>query len=137
MLPTPSFLFTTCQIGAEAALKSEMARRDAGFHLAFSRPGFVTFKLPEDRRWRDELPRQAVFARTQGFSLGKVTGDDDAARATAFWQLAGAGLGIDCTSGNAIRPRPAFMAFSRRSLRWRSRSNERCLPRWQTSRSRR
>jgi 23S rRNA (cytidine2498-2'-O)-methyltransferase len=90
MVPSPSFLFTTCQVGAEGALKSEMARREAAFHLAFSRPGFVTFKLPEDRHRRDELPRQAVFARTQGFSLGKVTGEDDAARAAAFWQLAGA-----------------------------------------------
>jgi 23S rRNA (cytidine2498-2'-O)-methyltransferase len=89
-MPTsPSFLFITCQVGAEGALKGEMARREAEFHLAFSRPGFVTFKLPEDRRWKEELPRQAVFARAQGFSLGKVVGESDAARAAAFWQLAG------------------------------------------------
>jgi 23S rRNA (cytidine2498-2'-O)-methyltransferase len=86
----PVFLFTTCQVGAEGALKDEMARRGAGFHLAFSRPGFITFKLPDVRRQPHELPRQGVFARTQGFSLGKATGEDNTARAAAFWQLASA-----------------------------------------------
>jgi 23S rRNA (cytidine2498-2'-O)-methyltransferase len=88
MSASPSFLFTTCQVGAETALKQELTRRDEGFHLAFSRPGFVTFKLPDERRHRNELPRQPVFARTQGFSLGKITGESHAALATAFWQLA-------------------------------------------------
>ena len=39
-----SFLFAVCQIDAEKVLKEELAREHPGFHLAFSRPGFLTFK---------------------------------------------------------------------------------------------
>lgn len=88
MIPPASFLFATCQVGAEAALKSEVARRWPEFHLAFSRPGFVTFKLPADHDLRDDFALQSVFARTYGFSLGKATGDSPAALASAFCQLA-------------------------------------------------
>ena len=87
MPASPSFLFSTCQLGAEAALKAEMARREPDLHLAFSRPGFVTFKLPPDRKESD-VPWQSAFARTQGFSLGKSQGNT-ASLAAAFWQLAG------------------------------------------------
>ena len=45
----PRFLFATCQLGAEGALKAEVARR-CDFRLAYSRPGFLTFKLPPDAR---------------------------------------------------------------------------------------
>ena len=41
------FLFVTCQVGAEKAVKGEVAQRWPEFRLAFSRPGFLTFKLPE------------------------------------------------------------------------------------------
>ena len=44
----PEFLFITCQTGgAGAAVKEELARRWPDFRFAFSRPGFLTFKLPE------------------------------------------------------------------------------------------
>ena len=45
------FLFAVCQRGAEPALKSEVARMERGFRFAYSRPGFVTFRLPDDRVW--------------------------------------------------------------------------------------
>ncbi len=35
----PDFLFVTCQIGAEGAVKGELGRRWPGFRFAFSRPG--------------------------------------------------------------------------------------------------
>ena len=38
------FLFTVCQVGAEAALKQEVAREHPELKFAFSRPGFITFK---------------------------------------------------------------------------------------------
>lgn len=86
--PQPLFLFATCQVGAEGALKSEVGRRWPEFHLAFSRPGFVTFKLPAEHDLRDDFALQSVFARTYGFSLGKATGESPAALAAAFWTLA-------------------------------------------------
>ena len=76
MSDPPGFLFVTCQVGAEAALKSEVARRWPEFRFAYSRPGFVTFKLPKDHSLPADFDLEAVFARAHAFSLGKVTGDD-------------------------------------------------------------
>ena len=47
MDPTAQFIFTVCQIGTESALKDEIAREWPDFRFSYSRPGFVTFKLPE------------------------------------------------------------------------------------------
>ena len=66
------FLFITCQIGAEKAVKGEMARLWPDFRFAFSKPGFLTFKLPPNHRLSEDFDLQAVFARSYGFSLGKV-----------------------------------------------------------------
>jgi 23S rRNA (cytidine2498-2'-O)-methyltransferase len=68
----PDFLFVTCQIGAEGALKRELARREPVLRLAFSRPGFLTFKLPADHGLTDDFDLGSVFARAYGFSLGQV-----------------------------------------------------------------
>lgn len=87
MTPIPQFIFCTCQVGAENALKADMARREPSLHLAFSRPGFVTFKLPADHK-PSALPWQSAFARTQGFALSKVSGENTVtSTAVAFWQL--------------------------------------------------
>ncbi len=48
-LPPPRFLFITCQVGAEAAVKEEIARRWPDFHIGYARPGFLTYKLPEGK----------------------------------------------------------------------------------------
>jgi 23S rRNA (cytidine2498-2'-O)-methyltransferase len=69
------FVFVTTQPGSERSLKSELAREHPELKFAFSRPGFVTFRRPEDGR--DELELRSVFARTWGYSLGKVGGADD------------------------------------------------------------
>lgn len=68
----PRFVFFTCQVGAEQALRRELARHHADWRIAFSRPGFLTFKLPDDPTPAVELDAGLVFARSQGFSLGKI-----------------------------------------------------------------
>ena len=85
----PAFLFVTCQVGAEAALKREVALRWPDFRFAYSRPGFVTFKLPKDHPLPADFDLEAVFARAHAFSLGKVMGDDAAALAAGVRQLWG------------------------------------------------
>lgn len=87
MDPEAQFLFVTCQVGAEPAVKSEFARRWPAFRFAFSRPGFLTFKLPSPYRVPDDFDPQSVFARTCGICLGKVTGAHDDELAGAAWKL--------------------------------------------------
>ena len=81
------FVFVTVQSGAERALKSEIAREHPELKFAFSRPGFVTFRSSEDLA--ADFALRTVFARTWGFSLGKVTGSDDSQRARDAWRLIG------------------------------------------------
>ncbi|WP_164101249.1 SAM-dependent methyltransferase [Candidatus Laterigemmans baculatus] len=67
------FAMVCCHQGAEAPLKTQLAA--TGWRLAFSRPGFVSFKHSSDDPSRQlELPRN-VFARTSSWSLGNVVGD--------------------------------------------------------------
>jgi len=84
------FIFFTCQVGAETALKSELAREYPLWRLAFSRPGFLTFKVPPDVDLPDDVGQSLVFARTCGFCLGKVEGTTAAERAQSVWSLIGA-----------------------------------------------
>ena len=92
-MPTPSqparFLFVTCQVGAERAVKGEMAQRWPDFRFAYSRPGFLTFKLPEQQFLTPDFNLASVFARAYGFSLGKVSPDDPALAAQQVWNLLG------------------------------------------------
>jgi 23S rRNA (cytidine2498-2'-O)-methyltransferase len=81
------FVFVTVQSGAERALKNEIAREHPDLKFAFSRPGFVTFRSPEDLP--GDFVLRSVFARTWGFSLGKLTGSDDSQRARDAWRLIG------------------------------------------------
>lgn len=85
----PGFVFTVCQRGAEPVLKQEIAREHAEFRFAYSRPGFVTFKVPEGEAADEEAELRSVFARTQGVSLGKVQGDTAERLAGAVWELVG------------------------------------------------
>ena len=78
----------TCQVGAEPTLKRELARYRPSFRFAYSRPGFLTFKLPENHRLADDFALHSVFARSYGFSLGKVEAADPAAAAEQVWALA-------------------------------------------------
>lgn len=82
-------MFTTCQRGAEPVLKRELAREWPLLRFAYSRPGFLTFRLPANHRLRDDFDLRSVFARAYGFSLGKVVVDDPAAAVAEAWRLAG------------------------------------------------
>ncbi len=90
---TPQFVFVTCQVGAGAAVKGEIARACPQWRLAFSRPGFLTFKCPAEPRLSEDFDLQSVFARTYGFSLGTVRGSSPEELARQVWQLA-AGLPV-------------------------------------------
>ncbi len=85
----PRYLFIVCQRGAEHALKQEVAREHPGLRFAYSRPGFVTFKLPDGPPPAEDAELRCVFARTHGLSLGKVQGDTAQKMAASLWQLAG------------------------------------------------
>jgi 23S rRNA (cytidine2498-2'-O)-methyltransferase len=84
------FLFMTCRAGAEAALKQEVARAMPAWHLAFSRPGFVTFKVADESQISDRSLGEHywTFAYTCGISLGKLIGDQLAEMVEQTWQLA-------------------------------------------------
>jgi 23S rRNA (cytidine2498-2'-O)-methyltransferase len=86
------FVFMTCQAGAEGALKQEIARSDGAWRLAYSRPGFLTFKLAteEPLDLQKLAERHWTFAHAHGISLGRVTGSQLAALANQVWSLEGA-----------------------------------------------
>ena len=88
-IPSPKFLFVTCQLGAEPAVKAELARCWPDFRFAYSRPGFLTFKLPSGLRLPADFDLESVFARAYGFSLGKVAGNDPDELAEAAWEIYG------------------------------------------------
>ena len=85
----PLFLFVTCQVGAEAALKGELARGPSPLRLAFSRPGFLTFKLPPEHPFDQQRGLRSVFARAYGLSMGRVQSDGPAAMAAMVWEQLG------------------------------------------------
>lgn len=85
----PNFIYVTCQVGAEPALKRELAHKWPAFRFAFSRPGFLTFKVPPEAALADDFDLRSVFARAYGFSLGKAEGETIEQRAAEVWKLAG------------------------------------------------
>ena len=89
MVERPGFIFVTCQVGAEAALKSEIARNWPDFRFSFSRPGFLTFKLPGEHELVGDFDLRSTFAQAYGFSLGRATGGDLQSRAEEVWRVLG------------------------------------------------
>lgn len=71
----PAFIFTTCQIGAEDALKGEIAREWPQLRFAYSQPGFITFKVAPELALAEDFNLRSVFARAYGLSQGEVPGD--------------------------------------------------------------
>ncbi len=82
------FVMMTCQQGAEIALKTEVARQWPRFRFAYSRPGFVTFKLSEGHGLDEDAALDSVFARATSLSLGRAQGDSPEAMARDVWRLA-------------------------------------------------
>ena len=89
------FVFVVCQAGAEAALKTEIRRRHPELRLAFSRPGFVTFKTPDTRGFIENFQLKSVFARAWGHSIGKVVGSDTATMVREYGELLSAHLSAE------------------------------------------
>jgi 23S rRNA (cytidine2498-2'-O)-methyltransferase len=85
------FVFMTCRAGAEAALKQEIARTQPTWKLAFSRPGFLTFKQGDDRPLgvKELAERSWTFAHSHGVSFGRVTGEQLADLVGQVWQHVG------------------------------------------------
>jgi 23S rRNA (cytidine2498-2'-O)-methyltransferase len=103
------FLFVTCQVGAEAALKQEVAREAPHLRFAYSRPGFLTFKVldggdatfeTDSAQLKSRADQRSgavvltalaskVFARSSAVSLGKANGATMDERAADVWRLAG------------------------------------------------
>lgn len=75
MTNTAKFIFVSCQAGAEAALRKEVPGNHKELKLAFSRPGFVTFKVDPENRLPDRFTLKSTLARTSGWSLGRVESD--------------------------------------------------------------
>ncbi len=88
-MTAPTFLFATCQVGAEATLKTEIRRLWPEFRAAYGRPGFLTFKLPEGSENEADFELGSLFARSHGICLGKTSGQDAEAMAQEVWRLAG------------------------------------------------
>lgn len=86
------FIFTTSQVGAEPLIKEEIAEQFPDARLAFSRPGLLTFKLPEESilaLQKMEMPLKSVFARTWGYSIGSLRGETVEELLPKLWELAG------------------------------------------------
>jgi len=92
----PRFVLVACHQGAEAALKSEFALQ--GWRLAYSRPGFVSFKEDENTSAK-ELP-SGVFARQVAWSLGRVTAEQSTELAAELIDLVRASVAAQKSSAN-------------------------------------
>ncbi|MGO9115639.1 MAG: SAM-dependent methyltransferase [Thermoguttaceae bacterium] len=113
-MPTPPqparFLFVTCQVGAEKAVKGEVAQRWRDFRFAFSRPGFLTFKLPEQQFLAPDFNLSAVFARAYGFSLGKVSLDSPPSTADRTGFQPASEIGLQPVEGDRGKLSPDCLA---------------------------
>ena len=68
-------------------MKRELARLWPDFRFAYSRPGFLTFKIPDDASLPDDFDLRSIFARSYGFSIGKVRGSTADELAAAAMRL--------------------------------------------------
>ncbi|MGL4514862.1 MAG: SAM-dependent methyltransferase [Lacipirellulaceae bacterium] len=83
-----SFAYCVCQPGAEPALKHEVAARLEGWKFAFSRPGFVTFKLPAPQSVERFEPVRLTFARAMGLSFARLPASPTLGElAQSVWEL--------------------------------------------------
>lgn len=73
--PTPiaRFVFCVCQVGIERIAKKEILARHPYLAFAFSRPGFVTFKVQPGTELPESFELKSTWVRTSGWSLGNVS----------------------------------------------------------------
>lgn len=77
--PAP-FVFCVCQIGMENVCKRDVLELNPFLAFAFSRPGFLTFKIQSTVELPATFELRTPFVRTSGWSLGKVVATEPAAR---------------------------------------------------------
>ena len=82
------FLFTTCQIGAENALKLEVTTSFPELRFAYSRPGFLTFKQTKGEV-SPGFRLGSVFARVYGASIGRIESVEEVVRRVSEMRPAG------------------------------------------------
>ncbi|MCH2129007.1 MAG: hypothetical protein MK179_07665 [Pirellulaceae bacterium] len=70
------FVFAGCQRGAENALKTDLLAQQPDLRFAFSRPGFLTFKLPAPTASSTEIALRSAFLRCTGRTCGKATAEN-------------------------------------------------------------
>ncbi len=87
--PASQFVFVTCQVGAEPAVKNELAREQPDWRFAYSRHGFLTFKLPAGAVLADDFWLRSAFARSFGKVLGTARGESVTALASEVWRIVG------------------------------------------------
>lgn len=66
------FIYVICQNGAEAATKLEILSAHQNLKLAFSRPGFITFKVDAEDQLPLRFSLRSTLARAYGWSIGKA-----------------------------------------------------------------
>lgn len=81
------FLFVCCQFGCEKTCKQELLDLYPGLRFAFSRPGFVTFKVIDASIRPGAFQLEATFARVWGWSVGKAKNDDQQELTTAVAEI--------------------------------------------------
>ncbi len=80
------FIFVCCQFGAEKTCKLEILTRYPDLRFAFSRPGFMTFKVTNPALQPGQFELVSTFARAWGWSLGKANSSDQNELAEAIAQ---------------------------------------------------
>ncbi|MCA9106092.1 MAG: hypothetical protein KDA83_11725 [Planctomycetales bacterium] len=86
------FVFLVCQVDTEPLVKRWFASRLPGARFAFSRPGLLTYKLPDDSIDTLTTIGTLPLLRTFGRSLGMVAGD----RAALLGELAKNPVASEC-----------------------------------------
>ncbi|GHT45570.1 SAM-dependent methyltransferase [Planctomycetales bacterium] len=87
------FIFSACQVGCENVFKKEIKRLFPSWRSAFSRQGFITFKIENEYDNENDvspvgaLLEQSVFARSTALSIGKIETDNTETLAETVWQL--------------------------------------------------
>jgi 23S rRNA (cytidine2498-2'-O)-methyltransferase len=68
----PGFVFCVCQVGMENVCKREVLGLHPYLAFAFSRPGFLTFKVQSDAELPATFELKTPFVRTSGWSIGRL-----------------------------------------------------------------
>jgi 23S rRNA (cytidine2498-2'-O)-methyltransferase len=84
--PTPKFVFVCCQLGTENVCKQQIQARWPEFRFSFSRPGFLTYKVPP--QIGPTLDLENTFARTFGFAVDRFEGEDIDVLVEQVWRRA-------------------------------------------------